>query len=99
MLRALFHPHDQPPNVLYVYASVEDRLEHSQGRHDYQLDLEGSARLRENHGEFAVLLLDAQGSVLLESTEPVDRYRIHQLMDYRDGVPHPDDRTPGPPLP
>lgn len=91
MIGVLFHPHDQPPGVLFMYSSTAGPLEYSKGFISYQLEAGSTDELQSRYGEFAVLVLDHEGRILIEATEPIWREPVHKVMNYRDGVPNPQD--------
>lgn len=97
MLDVLFHPHDQAPGVIHVISCPNAPADRRIGRLEYQVDADTSRALADLVGEFAVLVLDAEGKVLLRSPEPVDRYQVHEVMGYRDRKPSPEDHPPRPP--
>ena len=54
---------------------------------------------------FLHVLKDVRGSQRVQSAnpeatyEPLDRYELHEAMNFVEGRPHPEDRPPGPPSP
>lgn len=85
MLDVVFHPHDQAPDVLYVFSSPSQSLKYRAGRHEFQVDADDAKTLQTRFGDFAVLVLDAKGRLLGAFSEPVLRGVIHELVGHRDG--------------
>jgi hypothetical protein len=96
MLGILFHPHTQPPAVALLLSCTCDTSALGLRRYGYVTDEGVANQLRALVGEFAVLLLDAEGRILLRSSEGLHRHEIHEALHYREPPPGPRDHAPPP---
>ena len=88
-LDVLFHPHDPAPDVLYIYSSPSPPLNDPLGRFAHQVEADDARALQARFGDFAVLVLKADGRLLGAFFEPAGRGAIHELIGYRDRKPSP----------